>query len=72
MIWFLFLFLGLALFIIKRYVNGPIYDYPHVCLKGRYAVVTGGNSGIGGETAKSLALLGCSVIIGARDGQTAQ
>jgi len=36
-------------------------------LKGKVAVVTGANSGIGKETAKGLAKLGCHVIIGARD-----
>ena len=58
--------------LIKRYVNGPSHNYSHLCLKGKYAIITGGNSGIGAETVKSLALLGCSIIIGARDQQTAQ
>ena len=35
-------------------------------LEGKIAVITGGNSGIGLETAKKLASMGCLVIIGGR------
>lgn len=35
-------------------------------LKGKVAVVTGGNSGIGLETVKALAYGGCRVIMGSR------
>lgn len=36
-------------------------------LYGQVAVITGGNSGIGKEVARSLVSMGCKVIIGARD-----
>ena len=36
-------------------------------LRGKVAVITGGNTGIGKETALELARQGCTVVIGARD-----
>lgn len=36
-------------------------------LKGKVAVVTGGNTGIGKETIKDLAKSGCTIVMGARD-----
>ena len=41
-------------------------------LTNKYAVVTGGNTGIGKETVKALVSQGCHVIIGARDRQKSQ
>ena len=57
---------ALALFAIRKHMNGGKCDIVKD-LKGKVAVVTGANSGIGKETAKGLAKLGCHVIIGARD-----
>lgn len=44
---------------------------PQVDLTGRVAVVTGGNTGIGYETTKALALMGAHVIIACRSEQRA-
>jgi membrane protein implicated in regulation of membrane protease activity len=38
---------GLLLVVFKRYVNGPHYPIPAVSLRGKVAIVTGGNAGIG-------------------------
>lgn len=56
----------LAIFMLKKFFAGG------VCLikkdlKGEVAVITGGNTGIGKETAKILADQGCEIIFGARD-----
>lgn len=51
---------------LKRYFNGGTC-YIEKDLNGYTAVVTGGNTGIGKETARKLADMGCFVIIGARD-----
>ena len=40
---------------------------PNLGLKGKTAIVTGGNSGIGLETCKALAYAGCRVIMCSRD-----
>lgn len=58
--------------ILKLYFRGGQYTIPKVDLSGKYAVVTGGNSGIGAETVKVLCSLGCQVIIGARNRETAE
>lgn len=41
-------------------------------LTNHIAVITGGNTGIGRETARCLAEMGCTVIIGARDQEKSQ
>jgi hypothetical protein len=58
--------------LLKRYFRGGQFALPEVDLQGKYAVVTGGNSGIGAETVKALCKLGCSVVIGARNNETAE
>lgn len=56
----------------KRFViDGPSFDSKGVDLKGRTAVITGGNSGLGFETAAELASLGADVIIGVREPSSA-
>ena len=62
-----FLIFGIVVVLLKRYFRGRQFNIPKVNLEGRYAVVTGGNSGIGAETVKVLCKLGCSVVIGARN-----
>jgi len=53
-------------FALKRYIAGPIYSAtPN--LSNKVAVVTGSNTGIGFETAKSLAKLGARVILACRN-----
>ena len=46
--------------------------YPEVDLSGRVAVVTGGNNGIGYETAKALAAMGAHTIIACRSKEKAE
>lgn len=46
--------------------------YPEVELSGRVAVVTGGNNGIGYETAKALAAMGAHTIIACRSRERAE
>ena len=45
---------------------GAKQSYPEVELKDKVAIVTGGNTGIGYETAKALAILGAHTIIACR------
>ncbi len=50
----------------KHSTGKQVVDHFAANLTGKLAVVTGGNSGIGAETAKVLALAGCRVIISSR------
>ncbi len=60
------------LIIVKKYFSGGVFKPSgDIDLAGKTAIITGGNSGIGAETAKYFARKGCSVIIGARDQRTA-
>ena len=56
----------LSLVALKKYMSGGKCAYTPD-LTGKVAVITGGNSGIGKETARKLVSLNCRVIIGARD-----
>ena len=51
---------------------GSRLSYPEVDLSGKVAVVTGGNSGIGYETAKGLATMGAHTIIACRSRERAE
>lgn len=51
---------------------GARLSYPDVDLKGKVAVVTGGNTGIGYETAKALARMGAQVVIACRSEERSQ
>jgi short-subunit dehydrogenase len=62
----------IVLILLKKYFSGGVFNIPNVDLSDKYAVVTGGNSGIGAETVKELSKLGCNVIIGARNGEVAE
>lgn len=57
----------LGLIITKRYFRGSRYTGVKPNLKGKVAVITGGNAGIGKSTALDLVKQGCYVIIGCRD-----
>ena len=46
--------------------------YPTVNLNGKVVLVTGGNAGIGYETAKALAVMGAHTIIACRFSEKAQ
>ena len=50
---------------------GAALSFPVVDLSGRVAVVTGGNTGIGYETAKALAVMGAHTIIACRSSERA-
>ena len=51
---------------------GARLSYPETDQSGKVAVVTGGNTGIGYETAKGLALLGAHVILACRNEERAR
>lgn len=50
---------------------GATLTYPVVDLTGKVAIVTGGNAGIGYETAKALATMGAHTIIACRSAERA-
>ena len=50
---------------------GAQLSYPVADLAGKVAVITGGNAGIGYETAKALALMGARTIIACRSEEKA-
>ena len=56
---------------VQRCIMGARLSYPTVDLSGKVAIVTGGNTGIGYETAKALALLGAHTIIACRSQERA-
>ena len=51
---------------------GANLSYPQVELKDKVAIVTGGNAGIGYETAKALAIMGAHTIIACRSEERGQ
>ena len=51
---------------------GNKLSYPEVDLSGKVVIVTGGNTGIGYETAKSLARLGAHTFIACRSKERAE
>ena len=54
----------------KRFFNGPVFK-DFVDLKGKVAIVTGANSGIGLETTARLAEMGAKVVMACRDTEKA-
>ena len=52
-------------------VMGSNLSFPTVDLSGKVAVVTGGNTGIGYETAKALSVMGAHTIIACRSSERA-
>lgn len=48
------------------FVQGPRTELPKGCLDGRVVLITGGNAGIGYETAKQLFEAGATVVLGCR------
>jgi len=51
---------------------GAKLSHPEVDLKDKVAIVTGGNTGIGYETAKALAFMGAHTIIACRSEERGQ
>ena len=50
---------------------GADLSYPTVDLSGKVTIVTGGNTGIGYETAKALAVMGAHTVIACRSAERA-
>ena len=66
--WIIYLISTLIIiYVLNRYFSGTQYVGHKPDLNGKTAIITGGNSGIGKETALALVSQGCEVIIGARD-----
>lgn len=61
-----------VIFLLKKYFSGGVFIVPSVDLSDKYAIVTGGSSGIGEQTVRALAELGCSVIIADRNKEEAE
>ena len=55
----------------KYKIMGGSLTHPIADLSGKVAVVTGGNTGVGYETAKTLALMGAHTIIACRSEEKA-
>lgn len=51
---------------------GSSLSFPEVDLHGQVAIVTGGNTGIGYETAKALSIMGAHTIIACRSAERAK
>ena len=66
--WLLYILAAvIIIYVMNRYFRGGRYSALRPNLWGTTAVLTGGNTGIGKQTAIVLAEQGCRVIIGARD-----
>lgn len=63
---------GVVMSLGKKSTAKDVVDHFKVDLRGKVAVVTGGNSGIGLETVKALTSAGCRVILASRSVQPAE